>query len=402
MIPRRRIYISSGDCAVAIKALFGRQSEFSRLCGEWEEAFAHAAGAAQGVSVGSGREGMRLILRSLGLQEGDEVVIPAYTLKALIGVIESLGLAAVPADIDPRSFNIDPDSIRQRITPRTKVIMATHIFGTPCAIDRILDIARARSIYVVEDCAHAAGSGFRGRPVGSFGDAAFFSFETIKPINTYGGGMVVTNNGELAARIRQAYAGASPRATFPFKKACAALLERILLPTPFSLPLLYVLSSPRWSSRAYALYRKAQSAREGRGGFSGYQASMGLEKLKSLQSRIAQKKRLAGFYRSLFGPLIQPQYVDAVAAPNYYFFVVLLPWDAGEARRFLLSRGIDAGVGAEIADECGGPRDCPRAHDVFRRALQLPLYEGMDFARIRFIAETLEGFVRRKSTGARH
>ena len=179
IIPRRRVDQPNFDIGLALQILFKKNNDFYQCVKEWENSFANFIGVNNAVAVSSGRKGMELILRSLELDEGSEVIIPAYTLKSLIDIIKSLGLAPVPADIDVDTFNLDPDSVASRVTKRTKVILATHLFGLPCQIDKILEIGRERSIFVIEDCAHSAGSEFKGKKAGSFGDVSFFSFETI-------------------------------------------------------------------------------------------------------------------------------------------------------------------------------------------------------------------------------
>ena len=105
------------------------------------------------------------------------------------------------ADVDPATFNLDPDAFERAITPRTRAVVPTHLYGLPCDMEAILHIARRHRLVVIEDCAHALGATWQGRPVGTLGDAGFFSFQLLKPLNTYGGGMLVTNDAEVASRV---------------------------------------------------------------------------------------------------------------------------------------------------------------------------------------------------------
>src|SRR5881409_702561 len=130
------------------------------------------------------------------------------------------GLEVVFADVDPRTFNLDPDSLERAITPRTRAVVPTHLYGLPCDMDPILATARRHRLAVIEDCAHALGATWHGQPVGTLGDASFFSFQLLKPLNTYGGGMAVTSDGALAGRIAE-YATAGPH------PAEAAVLRRL-------------------------------------------------------------------------------------------------------------------------------------------------------------------------------
>lgn len=360
---------------------------------EWEDAFARYLGVKFAAAVSSGRVGMELILRSLGLQKGDEIIIPAYTLKDLIPIIQNLGLKVVPADIDIDTFNLDPLSVAKRITHRTKVILATHLFGSPCSINEILKIAQDNSIFVVEDCAHSAGAKFQGRKTGSFGHAAFFSFETIKPINTYGGGMVVTNDRKLASRVRQIITNCRSQKTILIKKIILAYLEDKLLSTPLAYPALYLLASARWKKRMTAFYRSIQRSPTVGYRLTGIQAFLGLKKIKTLEERNAKRRRQACLLSSLLPDQVRPQQIEKEALPNYYFFVALLAGKVPEIRKQLLMHGIDAGIEDEIADDCGvmlGYRDCSIATKVFQHAIQLPLHEAMSERHIQRVAQVLK------------
>ncbi|MCZ7584536.1 MAG: DegT/DnrJ/EryC1/StrS family aminotransferase [Deltaproteobacteria bacterium] len=120
------------------------------------------------------------------------MIVPAYTLAELLPLMRAHGLRPVAADIEPEGFNVDVKSVEAHITPNTKAILATHLFGAPCDIEALCALASARGLHVVEDCAHGLGATVNGRKAGTFGTAAFFSFEVNKALPTYGGGMVVT------------------------------------------------------------------------------------------------------------------------------------------------------------------------------------------------------------------
>ena len=299
----------------------------------------------------------------------------------------------VQADIDENTFNLDPRSVAKRITNRTKVILATHLFGLPCPIDEILRIAEEHSIFVIEDCAHSAGAKFQGRKTGSFGHAAFFSLDTIKPINTYGGGMVVTNDGELANKVRQAVTHYQSRKAALIKKVILAYLENKFLPTPLAFPALYLLASARGKERMTAFYRSLRKSSTARCPLTGLQAFLGLKKIETLEERNAKRRRQAYLLRSLLPDQVRPQQIKKETLPNYYFFVALLPAKVPEIRKQLLMHGVDAGIGDEIADDCGvmlGYKDCPNATRVFQHAIQLPLYEAMSEHHIRRVAQVLK------------
>ena len=397
MIPRRKIDIKKGELSDIFKVIFNSAKK-DKYVKRFEKIFANYIGVKHSIAVSSGRVGLELILKSLELSKGEEIIIPAYTLKDLIPVIQSLGLTPVPADIDMGTFNIDPDSIKKRITKRTKVILATHMFGSPCKLDKIVEIARKHSIFVIEDCAHSAGSEFGKRKTGSFGHAAFFSFEAIKPINTYGGGMVATNNSRLANKIRRSIKDYKKSNLGVMKKVVVANLENIFLPTIFSFPFLYFLASPKLKKKVALFYRFIQGHPSSHQGYTRLQAYLGIEKLKSLDERIEMRCKKARVLKSLLNKKIKPQKILANAFSNYYFFVALLPGgDTIKIRRLLLKKGIDAGIEDEITDNCGtllGKKDCQNASKVFKSAIHLPLYECLSNSRIQHIAKILNSSAR--------
>lgn len=149
-----------------------------------------------------GRVALYAILRAMMLQEGDEVILPGFTCIVVPNAITYLRGKPVYVDIDPRTYNIDPMKIEKSITKKTKVIIAQHTFGIPSEMDRILEIARKHGLYVIEDSCHALGSLYKGREVGSLGDAAFFSSQWSKPVTSGLGGWAIVNNADLEERMR--------------------------------------------------------------------------------------------------------------------------------------------------------------------------------------------------------
>jgi len=168
-----------------------------------EREMAAYCGVAHAVAVASGTDALELSLRAAGIGSGDEVITTAFSFFATAEAIIAAGARPVFADIDVTSYNLDPDEVERRITRRTKAILPVHLFGHPCAMDRLMTIAKAHRLKVIEDCAQAIGAKFRGRPVGSFGDAGCLSFYPTKNLGGYGdGGMVVTNHAKTAEQIR--------------------------------------------------------------------------------------------------------------------------------------------------------------------------------------------------------
>jgi dTDP-4-amino-4,6-dideoxygalactose transaminase len=170
----------------------------------FEMAFAAYCGAQHGVGVGSGTAALELALRGLGIGPGDEVITTALTFIATAEAISAVGATPVFADIDPRTYNLDPERVEAAVTAATRAILPVHLYGQPAAMDALAAIARRRGLKLVEDAAQAHGAMHRGWRVGSLGDVACFSFYPGKNLGCYGdGGAVVTNDDRLAARVRR-------------------------------------------------------------------------------------------------------------------------------------------------------------------------------------------------------
>ena len=169
----------------------------------FEEEFAGYCGARYCVGVGSGLDALHLILRAYGIGPGDEVIVPANTYIATWLAVSHAGAVPVPVEPDPRTYNIDPAGIPGAVTERTRAVIAVHLFGQPADMDPIVEVARSHGLVVIEDAAQAHGARYKGRRVGSLGDAAAFSFYPAKNLGALGdGGAVVTGDAALADRVR--------------------------------------------------------------------------------------------------------------------------------------------------------------------------------------------------------
>ena len=172
--------------------------------GEFEAAFARRAGMApaQAVTASYGRMAFYYILKALDLPPGSEIVLPALTFWVVPALARVAGLKVVFADVDPATFTLDPAALERAVSPATRAVVPTHLYGLPCDMEAILAIAARHGLKVIEDCAHALGATHDGRPVGTLGDAGFFSFQTLKPLNCYGGGLALVRDPAIAARVR--------------------------------------------------------------------------------------------------------------------------------------------------------------------------------------------------------
>lgn len=175
---------------------------------EFEKAFANYCGTKYCVGCGNGLDALVLALKALGVGAGDEVLVPSNTYIATALAVTYVGATPVFVEPDIRTFNINPDNIEKAITGKTKAIMPVHLYGQPCDMDRIVEIARKRNLFIVEDCAQAHGATYTSKDgsvtrIGTFGDAAGFSFYPGKNLGALGdAGATVTSNKEIAEKIR--------------------------------------------------------------------------------------------------------------------------------------------------------------------------------------------------------
>jgi dTDP-4-amino-4,6-dideoxygalactose transaminase len=185
------------------RVLASQQFILGREGAAFEQEIAQLCGVAHGVGVASGTDALILALRACGVQSGDEVLIPPFTFVATGSAVSALGARPVFADIRPDTYNLNPSDLVRRVTPRTRAIIAVHLYGLPCDMDPILAFARERNLRVIEDNAQSIGAAYKARRTGSMGDVACLSFYPTKNLGAYGdAGMIVTNSDEMAERLK--------------------------------------------------------------------------------------------------------------------------------------------------------------------------------------------------------
>jgi len=169
----------------------------------FEEEFARYTGVSFGIGAGSGTEALHLALTACGVKQGDEVITVSHTAVATVAAVAMTGATPVFVDIDPDFYGLDPRKLEKAITAKTRAVIPVHLYGHPVDLEPVLRIARKHGLRVIEDCAQAHGALYNGRCVGSLGDLGCFSFYPTKNLGAIGdGGMVVTNDPELAKKIR--------------------------------------------------------------------------------------------------------------------------------------------------------------------------------------------------------
>lgn len=326
---------------------------------KFEKAFADYCGTAYCVGVGNGLDALMLALKALDIGPGDEVIVPSNTYIATALAVTYVGATPVFVEPDIRTFNIDPSKIEEKITEKTRAIMPVHLYGQACDMDPILEIAHKYNLFVVEDCAQAHGSTYKGRRVGSFGDAAGFSFYPGKNLGALGdAGAVVTNDGEIADRVR-------------------------------------ALGNYGSDYKYHHIYKGNNSR------LDELQAAFLTAKLPHLERMNAERRRVADRYLSqICNPKIILPTVPEYAEPVWHIFGIRC------AQRDALERHLnEAGIGTnkhypipmhlqECYKELGfGVGDFPIAEEISSTELSLPMYYGMTEEEIDHVVTAVNSFM---------
>lgn len=201
MIPYGRQTIDEDDINAVVDVLKSDYLTTGPKIAEFEQAVASYTGAKYAVAISNGTSALHAACFAAGIGRGDEVITTPLTFAASANCVLYCGGTPVFADVDPYTYNIDPEDIRKKITDKTKAIIAVHLAGQPCDMDEIHSIAQEHNLIVIEDGAHALGSVYKGKKVGCLSDMTTFSFHPVKPITTGEGGMIMTDNEELYKRL---------------------------------------------------------------------------------------------------------------------------------------------------------------------------------------------------------
>lgn len=201
MIPYGKQTIEQDDIQAVVDVLKSDFLTTGPKIAEFEQTVADYVGAKYAVAISNGTSALHAACFAAGIGPGDEVITTPLTFAASANCVLYCGGTPVFADVDPKTYNIDPEDIRRKITDRTKAIIAVHLAGQPCDMDAIHSIAREHGLIVIEDGAHALGSVYKGKRVGSLSDMTTFSFHPVKPITTGEGGMIVTDNEDFYKKM---------------------------------------------------------------------------------------------------------------------------------------------------------------------------------------------------------
>jgi perosamine synthetase len=317
---------------------------------EFEELLAPLAGSTHAVAVSSGTAALHVAVLALGLGPGDEVLVPAYTFPATGNVVALAGATPVLVDVDPVTMNIDPEDAARRVTPRTKAILAVHLFGRPARLEELPE-----GIPVIEDAAGALGARRGDRPCGSLGALACFSFHPRKIVTTGEGGAITTSSDALAEASRSLrHHGWSPSDAY------------LDMPTP-----------------AFN-YR-----------ISEIEAALGIPQLRRFDELYAAYDRVASGYTERLQGIATTPSTDPGDRHGWQAYVIQVD-DRDRVMAGLREQGIQCQIGTYALHRLGAYRDqgpFPGADAAFERALALPLHTALTDAELDRVAATLAGLI---------
>jgi perosamine synthetase len=322
---------------------------------EFERVVAEYAGAKHAVAVSSCTTALHLALIALGVGPGDEVIVPSLSFIATANAVRYTGATAVFAEVDPRTYNLDPADAERRIGPRTKAIMIVHQIGLPADIDAFIDIGRRHGVKILEDAACALGSRYKDKPIGAHTEMVCFSFHPRKVICTGDGGMVTTNNPEYAEHLRLLRQHGMSVSDTARHNARKVIIEEY--------PIL---------GYNYRL--------------TDLQAAIGIEQMARLDGLVRARVELAMRYGRLLSdiPWLQPPYIPPYAESNFQSYAVSLSDDCPVTRDSVCQTLLDSGVAAKRGVmtshrersyiEAYGRQSLPVTEKASDSSLLLPLY----------------------------
>ncbi|MBX2996994.1 MAG: DegT/DnrJ/EryC1/StrS family aminotransferase [Caldilineaceae bacterium] len=334
-------------------------SSLGKYVTQFESMFADFCGVAHAVSVSNGTTALHLALHALGIGPGDEVIVPALTFVATANAVTYTGAHPIFADVDPATWCIDPADVEELISPRTRAIIPVHLYGHPAAMEAINRLADRYGLTVIEDAAEAHGAAIHGRRVGGWGRIAAFSFYANKTITTGEGGMLTTDDPDLAAR-------------------CRLLRDHAMPP-----------QRRYWHDEVGFNYR-----------MTNLQAAVGVAQMERIEEFIARKRRIARWYCEGLSDL--PGITLPVELPgcaNIYWMVSILvdrpfPLERDALIPILRERGIDSRPFFHPMDtlppyRTGDPR--PLSFALSRRGLNLPSSPNLTQGQVEYVCGVLRG-----------
>jgi len=372
-VPFARPYLGDREAAAAAEAVKSGWVVGGPRLAEFEARYAQLCEAPYAVGVSSWTTGAFLLLKAWGIGPGDEVIVPSLTFIASVNVIVHAGATPVFVDIDPETWNIDPDDVERRITPRTRAIIPIDQIGLPCDMDRIAAIAKRANLLVLQDAACSFGSRYKERPIGAQTSTTVFSLHARKVVTTGEGGMIVTFDKELAERLRRLRHQGMSLSDFARHNAPPTLFET-------------------YPEVGYNFR------------ITDIQAAIGLVQLDKLSEMLELRRRIAQRYLDAIKaiPYLRGPRIDAGVQPNWQSFQMALDPGAPVTRDGLMNalheRGIATrrGVMASHLEKALEPWRIalPHTEEAARQCLQLPIFPALEDGQVERVIAALTDILR--------
>ena len=360
MIPYGRQFIDEDDIRAVVDVLRSDWLTTGPKVAEFEQIFAKQVGSTEAVAVSNGTAALHAAMHALGIGPGDEVIVPAMTFAATANCVVFQGATPVFVDVDPEKLLIDPDRVKEKITSRTKAVIAVDYAGHPADYDRLKPIAEDYGIALVADACHALGAAYKSRPVGSLADLNTFSFHPVKHIATGEGGMITTDDPELARGMRR------------FRNHGITTDHR---------------QREKQGSWFYEMVDLGYNYR-----ITDFQCALGISQLKKLSRFLEHRRKIAKKYDQAFSgmPAIKPLVVDPDILHAYHLYVIRVDFeslggDRTASFKTLRQKGIAVNVHYipvhlhpyyRKTFETG-PGLCPVAEAAYKQILSLPMFPAI-------------------------
>lgn len=369
MIPYGKQTIDQDDIQAVVDVL---QSDFLTTgpkIAEFEQTVADYVGAKYAVAISNGTSALHAACFAAGIGPGDEVITTPLTFAASANCVLYCGGTPVFADVDPKTYNIDSEDIRRKITDRTKAIIAVHLAGQPCDMDAIHSIAHEYGLIVIEDGAHALGSVYKGKRVGSMSDMTTFSFHPVKPITTGEGGMIVTDNEDFYKKM------------VLFRSHGITRDDSIM-----------TRNDGPWFYQQFDLgynYR-----------ITDIQCALGCSQMKKLDRFLAQRKKIVARYNEAFADcdnIITPYQLSDTESGWHLYMVQVKNCDRRQVFEAMREKGI--GVNVHYIPVYMHPYyqehgyetvHCANAEEIYSHIISLPLYPGLTSEQQDYVIDTLK------------
>lgn len=369
MIPYGKQTIEQDDIQAVVDVLKSDFLTTGPKIAEFEQTVADYVGAKYAVAISNGTSALHAACFAAGIGPGDEVITTPLTFAASANCVLYCGGTPVFADVDPKTYNIDPEDIRRKITDRTKAIIAVHLAGQPCDMDAIHSIAREHGLIVIEDGAHALGSVYKGKKVGSMSDMTTFSFHPVKPITTGEGGMIVTDNEDF------------------YKKMILFRSHGITRDDS-----MMTRNDGPWFYQQFDLgynYR-----------ITDIQCALGCSQMKKLDRFLARRKEIVARYNEAFADcdnIITPYQLSDTESGWHLYMVQVKNCDRRQVFEAMREKGI--GVNVHYIPVYMHPYyqehgyetvHCANAEEIYSHIISLPLYPGLTFEQQDYVIDALK------------